>query len=68
MFTLVAVGTGVAWTYSTVAVLAPGLFPAASHAMDGTVEIYFESAAAITVLVLLSVPASFFRTPSGAKR
>jgi Cu+-exporting ATPase len=53
MFTLVAMGTGVAWAYSTAAILAPGFFPVASHAMDGTVEVYFESAAAITVLVLL---------------
>jgi len=53
MYTLLAMGTGVAWTYSTAAILAPGLFPSASHALDGTVEVYFESAAAITVLVLL---------------
>jgi P-type Cu+ transporter len=53
MFTLIAMGTGVAWTYSVVATLAPGLFPATFHAADGTVAVYFEAAAVITVLVLL---------------
>ncbi len=53
MFTLIAVGTGVAWTYSVVATVAPGLFPAAFRGMDGAVAIYFEAAAAITALVLL---------------
>jgi heavy metal translocating P-type ATPase len=53
MFTLIAMGTGVAWTYSVVATLAPGIFPAAFRMMDGTVAIYFEAAAVITVLVLL---------------
>ena len=53
MFTLVAMGTGVAWTYSVIATLAPGLFPPAFRGMDGAVAIYFEAAAAITVLVLL---------------
>jgi len=53
MFTLIAMGTGVAWTYSAVATLAPGLFPAASRSMDGTIQIYFEAASVITVLVLL---------------
>jgi Cu+-exporting ATPase len=53
MFTLIAMGTGVAWTYSVIATLAPGLFPPAFRAMDGAVAVYFEAAAAITVLVLL---------------
>lgn len=53
MFTLIAMGTGVAWAYSVVAMLAPGVFPAAFRAADGTVAVYFESAAVITVLVLL---------------
>ncbi len=53
MFTLIAMGTGVAWTYSVVATLAPGIFPAAFRAADGSVAVYFEAAAVITVLVLL---------------
>jgi len=53
MFTLVALGTGVAWTYSVVATVAPQLFPTAFRGMDGAVAIYFEAAAAITALVLL---------------
>lgn len=53
MFTLIAMGTGVAWAYSIVAALAPGLFPPAFRAADGTVAVYFEAAAVITVLVLL---------------
>jgi Cu+-exporting ATPase len=52
MFTLIAIGTGVAWAYSVLATLAPGLFP---HALrhGGAVPVYFEAAAVITVLVLL---------------
>lgn len=53
MFTLIALGTGVAWLYSVVATVAPGLFPQAFRAADGSVAIYFEAAAVITVLVLL---------------
>ncbi|WP_416385471.1 heavy metal translocating P-type ATPase [Tsuneonella sp. CC-YZS046] len=53
MFTLIAMGTGVAWLYSVVAALAPGIFPSAFRAADGTVAVYFEAAAVITVLVLL---------------
>jgi Cu+-exporting ATPase len=53
MFTLIAMGTGVAWIYSMVATLAPGLFPAAFRTGDGAVPVYFEAAAVITVLVLL---------------
>jgi P-type Cu+ transporter len=53
MFTLIALGTGAAWIYSIVATVAPGRFPAGFHAADGTVAVYFEPAAVITVLVLL---------------
>jgi Cu+-exporting ATPase len=53
MFTLIAMGIGVAWAYSVVATLAPGLFPAAFRRSDGSAPIYFEAAAVITVLVLL---------------
>ena len=53
MFTLIAMGTGVAWAYSMVAALAPGLFPPAFRNLDGSVAVYFEAAAVITVLVLL---------------
>jgi Cu+-exporting ATPase len=53
MFTLIALGTGVAWTYSVVATVAPSLFPAAFRAMGGAVATYFEAAAAITALVLV---------------
>jgi len=53
MFTLIAMGTGVAWLYSAVAVLMPNLFPAAFRDVEGTVAVYFEAAAVITVLVLL---------------
>jgi Cu+-exporting ATPase len=53
MFTLIAMGVGVAWLYSVVAVLAPGLFPAAVRDASGAVPVYFEAAAVITVLVLL---------------
>jgi Cu+-exporting ATPase len=53
MFTLVAMGTGVAWVYSIVATILPGVFPANFRAHDGAVAVYFEAAAVITVLVLL---------------
>jgi Cu+-exporting ATPase len=53
MFTLIAMGTGVAWVYSVVATLMPGLFPAAMRGHDGSVAVYFEAAAVITVLVLV---------------
>ena len=53
MFTLIALGTGVAWGYSVVATVAPGLFPAGLRGQDGAVAVYFEAAAVITVLVLL---------------
>jgi heavy metal translocating P-type ATPase len=53
MFTLIAMGTGVAWIYSLAATLAPDLFPASLRNADGSVPVYFEAAAVITVLVLL---------------
>ncbi len=53
MFTLIAMGVGVAWIYSVVATVAPHLFPPAFRRADGSVPIYFEAAAVITVLVLL---------------
>src|SRR3546814_4248806 len=53
MFTLIAMGTGVAWGYSMIAAIAPQIFPAAFRAADGSVAVYFEAAAVITVLVLL---------------
>jgi Cu+-exporting ATPase len=53
MFTLIAMGTGVAWVYSVVATLAPQLFPPAFRDHHGAVAVYFEAAAVITVLVLL---------------
>lgn len=53
MFTLIALGTGVAWAYSVIATLAPGLFPAGLRGADGMVPVYFEPAAVIVVLVLV---------------
>src|SRR5512143_683903 len=52
MFTLIALGVGVAWVYSIIALLVPGLFPP-SLRMHGVVPVYFEAAAVITALVLL---------------
>ncbi|WP_438277125.1 heavy metal translocating P-type ATPase [Nitrobacter sp.] len=53
MFTLVAMGTGVAYLYSIAATFGPGLFPPAFRRHDGAVAVYFEAAAVITILVLL---------------
>jgi P-type Cu+ transporter len=53
MFSLIALGTGAAWIYSMVGTIAPGLFPTELRMQDGAVQIYFEAAAVITVLVLL---------------
>lgn len=53
MFTLIAMGTGAAWSFSVVATVAPGIFPDSFRSMGGTVDVYFEAAAVITVLVLL---------------
>ncbi|MEP6838748.1 MAG: copper-translocating P-type ATPase [Bradyrhizobium sp.] len=53
MFSLIALGTGAAYLYSLFATFVPGMFPAGFHGMGGTVAVYFEAAAVITVLVLL---------------
>ncbi len=53
MFTLIALGTGSAYLYSLAATFAPGIFPPGFHSMGGTVPVYYEAAAVITVLVLL---------------
>ena len=53
MFSLIALGTGAAYLYSLVATFLPGIFPAGFRGMGGTVAVYFEAAAVITVLVLL---------------
>ena len=53
MFSLIALGTGAAYLYSLVATFAPDIFPAGFRGMGGTVAVYFEAAAVITVLVLL---------------
>jgi Cu+-exporting ATPase len=53
MFTLISLGVGVAYSYSVVATLAPGLFPRSFRTMGGMTPVYFESAAIITTLVLL---------------
>ena len=53
MFTLIAMGTGVAWGYSIVATFAPQLFPQAFRDADSAVAVNYEAAAVITVLVLL---------------
>src|SRR5215472_9597078 len=53
MFTLIALGTGVAYAYSLVAALAPGILPASFRDVGGQVPLYFEAAAVIVTLVLL---------------
>jgi len=53
MFTLIGMGTGVAWIYSLVGTVMPGAFPETLRSSEGTVAVYFEAAAVITVLVLL---------------
>jgi len=53
MFTLIALGVGVAWAYSVVATLVPGLFPPSFQMHDGSVAVYFEAAAVIVVLLQL---------------
>lgn len=53
MFTLIAMGTGVAYAYSLVATLFPNIFPVSFRDMNGVPAVYFEAAAAITTLVLL---------------
>ncbi|WP_455179442.1 heavy metal translocating P-type ATPase [Azospirillum melinis] len=53
MFSLIALGVGVAYVFSLVATFLPGLFPPSFRGMDGVVAVYYEAAAVITVLVLL---------------
>lgn len=53
MFTLIALGVSVAWGYSMVALLFPGIFPPLMQMHGGRVAVYFEAAAMITTLVLL---------------
>ncbi len=53
MFTLIAMGTGVAYVYSLIGTVAPDIFPATFRGHDGAVAVYFEAAAVITILVLL---------------
>jgi Cu+-exporting ATPase len=53
MFTLIGLGVAVAWVYSVIAALLPGIFPASVKMADGLVPVYFEAAAVITALVLL---------------
>jgi Cu+-exporting ATPase len=53
MFTLIGLGTGVAYSYSVVATFAPRIFPQSLRGMGGYPDVYFEAAAAITTLVLL---------------
>ena len=53
MFTLIGLGVSVAWLFSVVALLFPGIFPQTMQHEGGTVAVYFEAAAVITTLVLL---------------
>src|SRR5437588_6722821 len=53
MFTLIAMGTGVAYVYSVIGTVAPGIFPTTFRGHGGAVSVYFDAAAVITVLVLL---------------
>jgi Cu+-exporting ATPase len=53
MFTLIGLGVAVAYAYSVIAVLFPGIFPSSQRRADGTLNIYFEAAAVIVTLVLL---------------
>jgi Cu+-exporting ATPase len=53
MFTLIALGVGASYLYSLAATFAPGLFPAGIREHDGLIQVYYEAAAVVTVLVLL---------------
>ncbi len=53
MFTLIGIGVGIAWVYSVIGTVSPGVFPASVHNDMGVVPVYFEAAAVITALVLL---------------
>ena len=67
MFTLISLGTGVAYTYSVIAVLFPWIFPASFRTEGGRVGLYFEAAAVITTLVLLGQVLEFkARSKTGA--
>jgi len=67
MFTLIALGTGVAYAYSAVVLLLPGIFPDSFRQMHGTVPVYFEAAAVITTLVLLGQVLELrARSPTGS--
>jgi cation transport ATPase len=69
MFTLIALGTGVAYAYSLVAALMPGLFPPSFRTPEGEVPVYFEPAAVIVTLVLLGQVLELrARTTSRSKR
>src|SRR5216684_6485191 len=61
MFTLIAMGVGGAYAYSVVATVVPGIFPSTFRGHDGAVAVYFEAAAAITVLILLGQVLEFAR-------
>ena len=61
MFTLIAIGVGVAYIYSAVATLLPQIFPDTLRTHGGQPEVYFEAAAAIIVLVLLGPDAGASR-------
>jgi len=69
MFTLISIGTGAAYGFSVVALLAPGVFPE-SFRVDGTVGLYFEAAAVIIALVLMGqvLELGAHRRTSGAIR
>ena len=64
MFTLIAMGTGVAYVYSVIGTIAPDIFPATFRGHGGAVAVYFEAAAVITVLVLLGQVARTARARS----
>ena len=59
MFTLIAMGTGVAWVYSVVATVAPGVFPDTFRGADGSVAVYFEASAviigALPIVVMIAI-------------
>ncbi len=68
MFSLIALGTGAAYLYSLIAVFVPGVFPAGFRGMGGTVALYFEPAAVITVLVLLGQVLELARSRTDRRR
>jgi P-type Cu+ transporter len=68
MFTLIAMGTGVAYVYSLIGTVAPNIFPATFRGHDGAVGVYFEAAAVITVLVLLGQVLELRARDQGAAR